>query len=335
METRTGEGWLVTRALALFAVAAALLAFPALAAAPPPPAGTLTADNTTDETTPGDDKCSLREAISDVNNPSVNPFPECGTPINGGHNTINVPAGTYKIASVPSATGENANVMGDFDISADVEIDGAGQSLTVIDGNNVDRVFDVRSGPVVLKDLTVTGGRAPDGTPGNAGATAADGGANQAGFPSQGDPALPGESGGGIRMIADLTLDHVTVQGNTAGSGGKGGDGGTAGKGGTGSPTAPDGGASTGGMGGNGGAGGGIADVQLPPGCGCGTGLTINNSTITGNHAGAGGVGGTGGTAGTGGGDGSETTGGTGGQAAAVAGSMRPTGGSWYSITAT
>ena len=74
-----------------------------------------------------------------------------------------VPAGVYKIAI--AGTAEDGNATGDFDVIDTVTIRGAGRNLTVIDGQQLDRVFEVRgSSPgsikVILERMTVRNGAA-------------------------------------------------------------------------------------------------------------------------------------------------------------------------------
>jgi hypothetical protein len=137
-----------------------------------------------------------------------------------------------------------------------------------------DQVVTVSPGAAAsLRDLTITGGHAPDGSTGVVGHPVL----NNNG--TDGGTGGSGGDGGGIANSGTLTLDDVTITGNRAGNGGAGGAGG-------------DGPADfvhhggTGGTGGSGGRGGGIYN---------GGTLTVIDSTISGNHAGAGGTGGLGG----------------------------------------
>src|SRR5262245_41997422 len=100
-----------------------------------------------DDPTPGG-RLSLREAITRAN-----------TTVGG--ETIVLPAGVFKI-TIPGA-GEDGNLSGDFDITDEVTIRGAGAGLTFIDGQQRDRVFDILgtgpgSFPVTLQGLTVRNG---------------------------------------------------------------------------------------------------------------------------------------------------------------------------------
>lgn len=118
--------------------------------------------------------CSLRGAIRYAND----------TPADSEIH-ITIPAGTYRLSG---ANKEDLNVTGDLDIiHHEVYLEGAGRELTILNGAELDRIFDVHSGTVTVKGLTVTDGLAPAG----------DGG------------------GGGIKnSIAILTLDNVVVENN-------------------------------------------------------------------------------------------------------------------------
>jgi len=109
---------------------------------------TFTVNTTLDDVTPANGKFSLREAITKANATT-------------GADTIVLPAGVFKITQV--GAGEDGNATGDFDITGGVTIQGAGAGLTVINGQQLDRVFDVfGSGPssikVVLQAATIRNG---------------------------------------------------------------------------------------------------------------------------------------------------------------------------------
>ncbi len=77
-----------------------------------------------------------------------------------GDDVITVPAsGTDYGLQIPGES-ENLGLTGDLDITSNLTISGAGTSATVIDGNDLDRVFDViGANTVEIRDLTVTGGK--------------------------------------------------------------------------------------------------------------------------------------------------------------------------------
>jgi CSLREA domain-containing protein len=147
-------------------------------------------DTTADEYGAGPD-CSLREAIETVNGAGA--FGGCSY---YGSNTIELPAGTYRLTIVGS--GEDNNATGDLDVDGSLTIRGASSGSTIIDGNQLDRVLHNRSGSLTLQDLTITGGRSPNGALGE-----------------------DGEDGGGIYSVGSgLALDRCVVTANRTGDGG-------------------------------------------------------------------------------------------------------------------
>ncbi len=142
-----------------------------------------------------------------------------------------------------------------------------------ISGNNASRIFEVTAGnSVVIESLSITRGKAPNGATGATGTSGITGiGITVPGGP--GGPGGPGQHGGGVLNHGDLTLNRVTLSGNSAGDGGTGGSGG---------PGNPRGGPGIGGAGGSGGA----LHNSLT-----GT-LTLSNCTLSLNNSGKGGNGG-------------------------------------------
>ena len=65
--------------------------------------------------------------------------------------TILLPGGTIKI-TIPGANEDNA-ATGDFDIKGNLTIKGKGAASTIVDGNSLDRVFQVFSGKVQISGL--------------------------------------------------------------------------------------------------------------------------------------------------------------------------------------
>src|SRR5262249_34393160 len=76
----------------------------------------------------------------------------------GGSHTIVLPSGTFTLTI--AGAGEDAAATGDLDITRNLTIQGKGSGSTVIDGNNLDRVFQVLGGKVSLSKLTIQRGRA-------------------------------------------------------------------------------------------------------------------------------------------------------------------------------
>ncbi|HEX6207011.1 MAG TPA: choice-of-anchor Q domain-containing protein [Actinomycetota bacterium] len=129
-----------------------------------------------------DARCSLREAVIAAN---ASPGPD----------VIRLPKGRVELSR--AGAGEEAGATGDLDVTDTLTIVGAGMGRSVVDGNDLDRVFDASSGTFVLRRLTVTGGHVETG-----GATA---------------------FGGGIRGWGALVrLREVAVRGNDAADGGGG-----------------------------------------------------------------------------------------------------------------
>jgi CSLREA domain-containing protein len=143
---------------------------------------TFNVTTTADAVDPADGKRSLREAITQAN---ANPDAD----------VIVLPAGVYKLAL--AGAGEDGNASGDLDLTGPLTIRGAGAGRTIIDGRQLDRVFDVlgtAASPfaVVLRGLAVRNGNAA------------------------GD-------GGGVRAAdADLVVRDCAVTGNRASEDGGG-----------------------------------------------------------------------------------------------------------------
>src|SRR5437867_1150288 len=174
------------------AVRVACLALVCLAAprlASPGRAATFTVDTTADvvDALAGDGicatatgACSLRAAVQE------------SRALPGG-DTIILPSGLYLLTI--AGAGNNSASSGDLDISEELTILGAGARTTIIDGNGLDRVFDVRNAvPVRISGVTIRNGAAP-GT----------------------------SDGGGIAALnGPLTLTDVALVRNSAGGNGGG-----------------------------------------------------------------------------------------------------------------
>lgn len=188
--------------------------------------------------------CSLRAAIQQAN-------------YEAGPDTIILPIGTYVLTR--TGTAEDNAATGDLDIYDSLTILGAGNSITRVDANSIDRVFHIfgseRGGvTVTLQSMTIENGLLPD----NAGFYDRDGGGiyfsnydsewlpgsltlqnvnvrtNQASNGNSGSSNTEsGGKGGGIYSLGDLILNYSQVEFNLAGNGaagssynGSGGDGG-------------------------------------------------------------------------------------------------------------
>jgi CSLREA domain-containing protein len=150
----------------------------------------------TDTSSPAAGACTLRAAIQEAN------------ALAGAPHTIVLPAGTY-ILTIPGA--EDAAASGDLDITASMTISGAGAAATIIDANDIGRVFQVMRGSVV----TISGVTARRGNgylePGVGGGVLNDG------TLTLNDSVVSRNRGGaGIVNRGTLTLNNSGVSGNTA-----------------------------------------------------------------------------------------------------------------------
>jgi hypothetical protein len=160
--------------------------------------------------------CTLRAAIQEANASS-------------GDDVVGVPSGTYVLSHTGSK--DNTAATGDLDVIGDLTLVGAGAGSTTIDGASSDRVFDMLGGSATFRGITIRNGKPELG---------ASGGAVQAVAPVEIDdstltlnqggvvPVPPGPPGnGGAVSITGtgntLTLDRVTVSGNTVTTTGRGG----------------------------------------------------------------------------------------------------------------
>jgi Ca2+-binding RTX toxin-like protein len=145
-------------------------------------------------------KTSLRAAIQEAN----------ALP---GHDIIVVPSGTFTISRAGS--NDDAAIFGDLDITSEITIRGAGSSLTFLDGADLDRVIDVTTtGSLHLSGVTVR-----NGTAANAGGIKNSGQLTIIDSIIENNVATGATNsvGGGIgNSFGTLTLDGVTLRGNTA-----------------------------------------------------------------------------------------------------------------------
>lgn len=170
-------------------------------------ANTITVNTTADEVN-NDGDCSLREAILSANGDTAVDNCSAGS----GADVITLPPGTYTLSL--AGTGENAAQTGDLDLLGSVTINGGGLNNSIIDGADLDRVFDVRSGAqVTINDLTVRNGSSTSG-----------GGINVSGALTLSDSRVTGSTstgfGGGISASGTVTVTHSRIDGNQASGGG-------------------------------------------------------------------------------------------------------------------
>jgi CSLREA domain-containing protein len=153
------------------------------AAAPLSP-NTVLSVTKTDDTADGacDADCSLREAVIAANTAA-------------GADILSVPAGVYTLTIAGAS--ENLAATGDLDILDDLELVGDGAALSVIDADQLDRVFHIHTGVIA----TIAGVRLQHGAVETTGT---------------GEAA----SGGGLYSDGSLTITASVIQENLAGLGG-------------------------------------------------------------------------------------------------------------------
>lgn len=172
-------------------------------------ATTITVDSTADDFDQGDNgNCTLREAILAAN--TNDPVDGCAAgqaaPV---VDLIQVPAGTYLLTVGPR--GDDAGQRGDLDLNDDVEVRGAGAQATIIDADQLDRLFHVAGGVIAtIADLTARDGDA--------------GSSNGGGIENDGELTLVSVvlrdsfaqgPGGGIRNNGLLTIRRSLLTGNS------------------------------------------------------------------------------------------------------------------------
>src|SRR5262245_34444478 len=122
---------------------------------------TITVDSTADSLAVNGN-CGLREAILAANGDSAVDACVAGS----GADVVVVPAGTYELTLAGAS--EDAAATGDLDVTADLEIAGAGAGTTIIDGGIIgDRVLDVDPAAagltVGISGVTIQHGAESDG----------------------------------------------------------------------------------------------------------------------------------------------------------------------------
>jgi CSLREA domain-containing protein len=211
-----------------------LIALPAAAGATDIPV-TTTADVSTE-----DDLCSLREAIvtAQTNN-VVGPGgggPDCPQGASGQTDSIQLAAATYPI----SGSGDDSNVVGDFDLSfaggteGFLEIDGVlggnGVPQSIIDAADQDRIFHVLSGatPALRIQELILRNRKPAGASSDGGAILiSDDDAQFELTAARIENSDANRWGGGLANIAggtgiDMKVTQTEFSGNTSGDDGGG-----------------------------------------------------------------------------------------------------------------
>ena len=141
--------------------------------------------------------CTLRAAIIKANH-----YP-------GGGVTINIPAGTYTLTIAPA--GGDDELTGDLNISNTMTLIGNSAGNTIIDANQIDRVFNVAAGTkVTISNVTVRNGRVTD----TGGGIVNRGALTLNHIAVSGNQTLSGSAGGGLANFGTLLLNNVVVNGN-------------------------------------------------------------------------------------------------------------------------
>lgn len=128
----------------------------------------------------GNATCTLRAAIQEANALE-------------GYDIINLPSGNYVLSLI--GRDEDHCATGDLDIRDSLDIKGSGSLETLIDGGQIDRVFEIPNSLATYKtvrliDLTIQNGDAAE------------------------------QNGGGIYSFHNLQLENVAVASNSANTGG-------------------------------------------------------------------------------------------------------------------
>jgi len=136
---------------------------------------------------------------------------------NVGVDTLTVPAGTYTLTL--GGIAEDAADTGDLDITDDIIINGNAAGATIIDGNSIDRVFDVLGANLTASNLTIRNGQTVGVENGSGVAVNATGSLTLSRSTVSGNSSST--DGGGIDVNeGTISLTNVTVSGNSAVDGG-------------------------------------------------------------------------------------------------------------------
>ena len=97
------------------------------------------------ETVPGNGICTLRAAVMEAN-------------ARISKDTIHLPPGVYKLTRAGNGMNDDA-LYGDLDINWDLDLIGTNPNTTIINGNGIDRIFDIHAVPVNITGITMTNGK--------------------------------------------------------------------------------------------------------------------------------------------------------------------------------
>lgn len=198
-----------------------MLFFASMTAMPAARSATITVDSMTDGAPAADGSCTIREAILAANNDADSN--DCmGIGTYGADVIVFDAPGSITLTG---AAGEDSGASGDLDVLGDLMIDSMGSGGVTISGGGVDRVFDVPLGSAV--DLTLIGLVIENGAPPALGEIRGGGiriddpGASLTLIHTDvEDNSLSGSGfggalGGGIYSIGDVTLDKSEIIDNT------------------------------------------------------------------------------------------------------------------------
>ena len=173
-------------------------------------AATITVNTAVDNRTGSDGRCTLREAVANVNAAADTTGGDC-VPGTGAGDTIDF---------APMRHPKIQLALGALSIAQNVTITGPASGLLSIVGNHTSRVFEITAGATSISDLTMKRGSAP-GSEG--GGILVDAGASltMTGCTLKGNKASGGV-GGGISNHGTTTLTNCTLSSNGAGLGGAG-----------------------------------------------------------------------------------------------------------------
>ena len=157
------------------------------------------------ETALGNGVCTLRAAIQEANADT------------GSSHQINLDEETYLLTIPTDASDTDAK--GDLDILSTITISGVSMDTTIVDGNQLDRVFHVQSsGSATFQNITIRNGSVPTGNYGGGGIL------NQYSTVTIQNCKIENNQsvnlGGGIDNAGTMTIRNSTIQFNAADKGG-------------------------------------------------------------------------------------------------------------------
>ncbi len=185
----------------------------------PASAQTVIIVSTTADSIMDDGQCSIREAVIAANTDSATG----GCPAGSGADIIQFDPSLSDPATfllTMSGANEDNSVSGDLDLSGILTIQGLSANQIIIDGNNTDRVFEVRPGAtVILSNITIRNGNPGSGA--NGGGLLVSGGTPRSKLTLMNSSVMnnTATSGGGIQNLgngANAIIENTLVSSNTA-----------------------------------------------------------------------------------------------------------------------